>query len=64
MDPTILLGTRKFLTELDLAGLNDLGYTVTAIPEPAQAVWLVGLVALGWTVVRRPVRRGGAAPKS
>lgn len=57
MDPTILLGTRKYATTLDMAGLMDIGYA--PIPEPAQAVWLVGLVALGWTVVRRPVRRGG-----
>jgi hypothetical protein len=36
MDPDLLNGTRKELTQLDLAVLRDLGFsTVTAIPEPS-----------------------------
>ncbi|MEM9418533.1 MAG: hypothetical protein AAGA25_05680 [Planctomycetota bacterium] len=45
MDPNILNGTRKYLTELDAAGLEDLGWTV--IPEPTAALLLAGgIVAL------------------
>lgn len=34
MDPTIMTGTRKYLTALDLAFLRDIGYT-TIVPAPA-----------------------------
>ena len=49
MDPSILEGTRKVFTDLDLAGLTDVGWEVTPIPVPA-AVWLFGsaLGLLGW----------------
>ena len=39
MDPNITTGTRKTLTQLDIAFLQDIGYGNTvAIPEPASAV--------------------------
>jgi len=46
MDPTLLEGTRKFFTELDYAGLDDLGWNV--IPEPATVLLLgSGVLLLG-----------------
>lgn len=45
MDPSITVGTRKFLTEIDLAFLRDLGYAT--IPEPSIAVLvLAGMLFL------------------
>lgn len=41
MDPSISPGVRKHMTELDMAGLRDLGWTV--VPEPSAA----GMLALG-----------------
>ncbi|AOS43241.1 hypothetical protein Verru16b_00284 [Lacunisphaera limnophila] len=52
MDPSIVIGTRKYLTDLDLAALQDLGYTVTAVPEPATIAALFGLAAM-LSVIRR-----------
>jgi hypothetical protein len=54
MDPTLTTGTRKFLTVLDLAMLADIGYSVSAVPEPAS--WSV-LTALGMLVVAGCRRR-------
>ncbi len=57
MDPTITAGTRKYLTELDLAFLRDLGYeTLSPIPEPSAYASLAGLAILGFTLRRRPRR--------
>ncbi len=39
MDPTILEGTRKHLTELDMAGLRDIGWEV--VPEPSVGLMLL-----------------------
>lgn len=52
-DPSLLLGSRKVLTELDVAGLRDVGWTipVTAVPLP-PAGWLCG-IALVWVVRAR-----------
>jgi hypothetical protein len=36
MDPSIFVGTRKYFTELDFAGLDDIGWQV--IPEPTSAI--------------------------
>lgn len=45
MDPSILTGTRKYFTELDYAGMDDIGWDV--IPEPGTALMLsVGAVAV------------------
>ncbi|MCB1103839.1 MAG: PEP-CTERM sorting domain-containing protein, partial [Cephaloticoccus sp.] len=51
MDPDIAANQRKYLTELDLAGLQDIGYT--AVPEPATLALLAGAGALGLAVRRR-----------
>ena len=39
MDPNLTVGTRKYLTELDLAVLRDLGYST--IPEPSSGLLLL-----------------------
>ena len=53
MDPNLTVGTRKTLTELDVAVLRDLGFvtTVSAIPEPSSLVIL--LTAGGMIAFRR-----------
>ncbi len=50
MDPNLTTGTRKELTELDLAFLRDLNFTT--VPEPSTMI-LMGLAALGWAGHRR-----------
>jgi hypothetical protein len=46
MDPTLTEGTRKSLTQMDLAILDDLGYAV--VPEPSSALLLLtGAAFLG-----------------
>ena len=53
MDPTLTVGSRKLLTQMDFAILRDLGYTT--VPEPATAALLaIGGVAL---LSRRTHRR-------
>ena len=50
MDPNLAEGSRKTLTELDLAVLRDIGYsTVTAVPEPScfALLMIVSSVYLG-----------------
>lgn len=49
MDPSVTLGTRKVFTELDVASLTDIGWTV--IPEPSAAALL--LLGAGWGLRRR-----------
>ncbi|GAB5561587.1 MAG: hypothetical protein SynsKO_32340 [Synoicihabitans sp.] len=55
MDPNISTGQRKFLTDLDIAILQDLNYS--AVPESGTFALLVGLVALGSVASRRRRRR-------
>lgn len=50
MDPSITVGTRKTLTQLDLAFLRDLGFTT--VPEPS-ALLLVLAAALPLMLARR-----------
>ena len=52
MDPSILQGTRKVFTDLDLAALSDVGWELTAVPVPA-AVWLFGSGLMGLVVTAR-----------
>jgi hypothetical protein len=57
MDPTTRRGTRELPTHLDLAGLHDIGWQVTAIPEPATApLSIAGLLATGVAIARRRLR--------
>lgn len=46
MDPNLTTGTRKTLTALDLAFLQDLNYSVSAVPEPAETAAAIGLLSL------------------
>jgi len=54
MDPTTVRGLRELMTELDLAGLADIGWQVTPVPEPqAWALVLSGFALTGWIARRR-----------
>jgi hypothetical protein len=53
MTPSLTTGTRRTLTQIDLAVLRDLGFTTTAIPEPSTYVLLFGVAALGLAICRR-----------
>ncbi len=46
MTPSITVGTRKEFNELDFAGLDDLGWQLTPVPEPTT---VFGIAALGLT---------------
>ncbi|WP_051906688.1 matrixin family metalloprotease [Methylomarinum vadi] len=37
MTPSIIRGSRKYFTDLDLAGLQDVGWQISAVPVPASA---------------------------
>ena len=56
MDPSITVGTRKSLTEVDLAFLRDLGYTT--IPEPCAGMLVIG-AGLVFSTLRRRTRIQG-----
>lgn len=48
MDPNLTVGTRKYITDLDLAFLQDMGWEVRAIPEPKTSViLLLSIIFLG-----------------
>ncbi|HVU37177.1 MAG TPA: hypothetical protein VHC95_02485 [Opitutales bacterium] len=51
MDPTLTVGTRKYFTTLDEAGLQDVGWAV--VPEPAAWPWLATGVAVSVRAWRR-----------
>jgi hypothetical protein len=55
MDPSLTQGDRKYPTTLDMAAMKDIGYTVTAIPEPAEAAALLALGGLLFALRRRLV---------
>lgn len=47
MVPALVNGQRRYATELDFAVLRDIGYNITAVPEPATwALSLLGLVGV------------------
>ncbi|MFT3803623.1 MAG: hypothetical protein QM766_20715 [Burkholderiaceae bacterium] len=62
MDPSTPRGMREAMTLLDWAGLSDVGWQVSAVPEPSQALMLTaGLLAGGLSRVvgcRQARRRG------
>jgi hypothetical protein len=51
MDPNITTGTRKELTQLDLAFLRDIGWETAAVPEPSS-ILLIGLGSFAF-ILRR-----------
>lgn len=53
LSPTITLGQRKFFTTLDVAGLSDIGFTATAVPEPADFALGAGAIGMLWCIYRR-----------
>ncbi|MDA8128141.1 MAG: matrixin family metalloprotease [Betaproteobacteria bacterium] len=54
MTPSIANGTRKNFTQLDFAGMQDIGWQVTAIPEASTwAMMLSGLALVGGVARRR-----------
>ncbi len=52
MDPSITVGTRKELTDLDWAALKDIGWDVTPVPEPSSFI-LAGAGLVGLLFIRR-----------
>jgi hypothetical protein len=59
MDPDLTTGTRKVFTTLDMAGLQDVGWTLAAVPEPKSTALLLGGLALFLAFgSRRTLRRG------
>lgn len=57
MDPTLAAGTRKLLTELDVAALSDIGWTrrlPQAVSLPAAAPLLLGALTALIPLARRP----------
>lgn len=54
MDPTLTVGTRKYLTTLDMAALKDIGWQVSATPVPLPAAaWLFLSGIAGMLLFRR-----------
>lgn len=53
MDPSQTVGTRKYMTHLDLAFMEDLGYT--AVPEPGTLALIALAAALGCAIRPRRV---------
>mgnify|MGYP000321339344 CR=1 FL=1 len=60
MDPSIVTGTRKVFTDLDVAALSDIGWEVAPVPVPAAA-WLFGSSLLGLATVARKRSRHSRA---
>ncbi len=56
MGPSIVTGTRKQLTALDLAFLQDLGYSGSAVPEPAETGLVFSLLLATFAMIRRRAR--------
>lgn len=53
MSPGIAANVRKNFTDLDFAGLQDVGWQVTAVPEPQEIAVCVSLILAGFAITRR-----------
>jgi hypothetical protein len=53
MDPTLTFGTRKLMTDLDLAALDDIGWDVTPVPLPAAALPFLAALLVTAVAARR-----------
>jgi len=65
MDPTLSNGTRKLMTTLDVAALDDIGWSVqdaalAPTRVPMMANWSLALLGLGLLSLARPVMRAPA----
>ncbi|CAM2903458.1 hypothetical protein [Rariglobus hedericola] len=56
MNPSIAAGTRRYLTDLDVAMLDDLGFSVLAIPEPSTFAFSAVVFGAGLIVWMRRTR--------
>jgi Matrixin len=55
MDPSITVGTQKYFTTLDFAGMQDIGWTL--VPEPSSTALLAASSLLMFLLPRRRVKR-------
>ena len=51
-DPSLTTGTRKRFTDLDVAGLADVGWEVTVVPLP-PAIWVFGCASVAMVGMTR-----------
>lgn len=58
MDPSITVGGRKLFTALDFAGLSDIGWEVSPVPEPASVAVVAGAGLMAFAGWRRRAARG------
>lgn len=47
----------RTISAIELGMLADMGYTVSAVPEPSTYALLLGLATMGWVAVRRRQQR-------
>jgi len=53
MSPSITIGTRKSLTALDVAFLQDLNYSIVAVPEPSSMLLIAAVAGPATARARR-----------
>jgi len=58
MDPSLTTGTRKLMTTLDVAGLKDVGWTIStaAVPEPSSMALICGFALVAFSRRKRSQR--------
>ncbi len=53
MSPSIATEVRKNFTDLDFAGLQDIGWQMSAVPEPKEIAVGVSLILASFAITRR-----------